>query len=60
MFPLSSKENEVIMNTISLDQGRVIAEQLLQEALFRLDISNIIRSDREFGICEVIGLTLSC
>ena len=48
------------MNTISLDQGRVIAERLLQEALFRLDISNIIRSDREFGICEVIGLTLSC
>ena len=60
MFPLSSKENEIIMNTISLDQGRAIAEQLLQEALFRLDISNIIRSDREFGICEVIGLTLSC
>ena len=60
MFSLSSKENEIIMNTISLDQGRVIAEQLLQEALFRLDISNIIRSDREFGICEVIGLTLSC
>ena len=60
MFSLSSKENEIIMNTISLDQGRAIAEQLLQEALFRLDISNIIRSDREFGICEVIGLTLNC
>ena len=60
MFPLPPEENEVIMNTISLDQGRAIAEQLLQEALFRLDISNIIRSDREFGICEVIGLTLSC
>ena len=60
MLPLSSKENEIIMNTISLDQGRVIAERLLEEALFRLDLSNIIRSDREFGICEVIGLTLSC
>ena len=60
MFSLPPEENEVIMNTISLDQGRAIAERLLEEALFRLDISNIIRSDREFGICEVIGLTLSC
>ena len=48
------------MNTISLDQGRVIAERLLEEALFRLDISNIIRSDSAYGVCEVIGLTLSC
>ena len=60
MFSLPPEENEVIMNTISLDQGRVIAERLLEEALIRLDISNIIRSDSAYGVCEVIGLTLSC
>jgi hypothetical protein len=48
------------MNTISLEQGRAIAERLLEEALARLDISSIVRSDSAYGICEVIGLTLRC
>mgnify|MGYP003984717121 FL=1 len=48
------------MNTISLEQGRAIAERLLEEALARLDISSIVRSDSAYGICEIIGLTLRC
>ena len=41
------------MNIISLDQGRAMAERLLEEALFRLDISNFVP-------CEIIGLTMRC
>ena len=48
------------MNTISLEQGRAIAERLLEEALARMDIANIIRSDRAYEVCEIIGLTLRC
>jgi len=48
------------MNTISLEQGRAIAERLLEQALARMDIANIIRSDRAYEVCEVIGLTLRC
>ena len=48
------------MNTISLEQGRLIAERLLEQALARLDIADAIRSDRLYGVCEVIGLTLRC
>jgi hypothetical protein len=48
------------MNTISLEQGRAIAERILEEALARLDISSIVRSDSAYGICEIIGLTMRC
>lgn len=48
------------MNTISLEQGRLIAERLLEEALARLDVSSIVRSDTAYGICEIIGLTMKC
>jgi len=55
------------MNTISLEQGRLIAERILEEALARMDIINAIRSDRLlaytgnlYEVCEVIGLTLRC
>jgi len=48
------------MNTISLEQGMLIAERLLEEALARLDISSIVRSDRAYEVCEIIGLTLRC
>ena len=45
------------MNIISLDQGRAMAERLLEEALFRLDISNFVNSNAP---CEIIGLTMRC
>lgn len=48
------------MNIIPLEQGRLIAERLLEQALARMDIANAIRSDRLYGICEVIGLNLRC
>ena len=53
-------ERRIQMNTISLEQGRAIAERLLEQALARMDIANIIRSDRAYEVCEVIGLTLRC
>ena len=55
------------MNIISIEQGRLIAERLLEEALTRMDIANAIRSDRLlaytgnlYEVCEVIGLTMRC
>ena len=48
------------MNSIPIEEARLIAQQLLQEALLRLDVSNFIRSDTTYGICEIIGLTLRC
>ena len=48
------------MNIISLEQGRLIAERLLEQALSRMDIADVIRSDRLYGVCEVIGLTFRC
>ena len=45
------------MNIISLEQGRAMAERLLEEALFRLDISNFVNSNTP---CEIIGLTMRC
>lgn len=33
------------MNIIPLEQGRLIAERLLEQALARMDIANAIRSD---------------
>ena len=43
------------MNIISLEQGKTMAERLLEEALFRLDISNFVNSNAP---CEIIGLTM--
>ena len=48
------------MNIIPLEQGRLIAERLLEQALARMDIANAIRSDRLYEVCEVIGLKLRC
>ena len=44
------------MNIISLEQGKTMAERLLEEALFRLDISNFVNSNAP---CEIIGLTMN-
>ena len=48
------------MNRISLEDGRAIAERLLEEALARLDVANFVRSDRLYEVCEIIGLTMRC
>ena len=48
------------MNIIPLEQGRLIAQQLLEQALARMEIADIVRSDRAYEICEIIGLTLRC
>jgi len=48
------------MNRISLEDGRAIAERILEEALARLDVANFVRSDTAYGICEIIGLTMRC
>ena len=40
------------MNIISLEQDKAMAERLLEEALFRLDISNFVNSN--------VGLTMRC
>ena len=45
------------MNIISLEQVKTMAERLLEEALFRLDISNFVNSNAP---CEIIGLTMRC
>jgi len=42
------------MNTIPIEQGRIIAEKLLEEALLRLE------SVQEFSVCTVVGLILYC
>jgi hypothetical protein len=48
------------MNTIPIEEARLIAERLLEQALARMDIANAIRSDRLYEVCEVIGLNLKC
>jgi len=42
---------------IPLEQGRLIAERILEEALARLNISTFVTSD---SACEIIGLTMRC
>ena len=45
------------MNIIPLEQGRLIAQQLLEQALTRLDIAN----NRGLEVCDkIIGLLTSC
>jgi hypothetical protein len=44
------------MNTIPIEQGRIIAEKLLEEALLRLEIAH----ERSVEVCNVIGLILHC
>ena len=45
------------MNIIPLEQGRLIAERLLEQALARLDIAN----NRGIEICDnIFGLLLRC
>ena len=45
------------VNTIPIEEARLIAQQLLQEALLRLDIAN----ERGLEICDnIIGLLLRC
>jgi hypothetical protein len=44
------------MNTIPIEQGRIIAERLLEEALLRLEISH----ERIIEVCTVVGLILYC
>jgi hypothetical protein len=48
------------MNTIPIEEARLIAERLLEQALARMDFANAIRSDRLYEVCEVIGLNLKC
>jgi hypothetical protein len=45
------------LNRISLEEGREIAERLLEEALIRLDISN----HNGLQICDnIFGLFMKC
>jgi hypothetical protein len=45
------------MNIIPLEQGRLIAQQLLEQALLRLDIAN----NRGLEVCDnIIGLLTRC
>ena len=45
------------MNRIPLEEGRAIAERLLEEALIRLDIANY----NGLQICDnIIGLLMKC
>jgi hypothetical protein len=45
------------VNTIPIEEARLIAQQLLQEALLRLDIAN----ERGLEICDnIIGLMMRC
>jgi len=45
------------MLRISLEEGRAMAERILEEAIIRLDISNFVNSNAP---CEIIGLTMRC
>jgi hypothetical protein len=44
------------MNVIPLEQGRIIAERLLEQAIIRLDIAN----NTPDVVCTVVGLSLIC
>ncbi len=44
------------MNTIPLEQGRIIAEKLLEQALLRLETVH----ESPDVLCSVIGLVLYC
>jgi hypothetical protein len=44
------------MNIITIEQGRLIAERLLEQALLRLDVMN----QPTEVICTVVGLILKC